>query len=129
MRYLQYIFAVTSGSSSNIICSIKLVNVILFCGTLKLPQFNSANPATFSIQIRKFTAHICGNFWVTQYIQVHQTILPIAPSHCPSPLKSLLKSGSGSILTFFCFPETFMTFRCTTTQACITHKRLFYRQK
>ena len=35
----------------------------------KLPQIYTANPATFPIQIRKITVHICGYFWVThQYI-------------------------------------------------------------
>ena len=36
--------------------------------TQKLPQTYTANPATFPMQIRKFTVQICGNFWVTQYI-------------------------------------------------------------
>ena len=35
--------------------------------TQKLPQLYTANHATFPIQIRKITVHICGNIWVTQY--------------------------------------------------------------
>ena len=34
--------------------------------TQKLPQIYTANYATFSIQIRKITVQICGNFWVIQ---------------------------------------------------------------
>ena len=38
--------------------------------TLKLPQIYTENHAIFQIRIRKITVHICGNFWVTQYIAV-----------------------------------------------------------
>ena len=36
--------------------------------TQKLPQMYTDNNATFPIRIRKITVHICGNFWVTQYM-------------------------------------------------------------
>ena len=38
--------------------------------TQKLPQIYTANRATFPIRIRKITVQICGNFWVTQYLQM-----------------------------------------------------------
>ena len=37
--------------------------------TQKLPQIYTAKHATFPIQVRKNTVQICGNFWVTQYIE------------------------------------------------------------
>ena len=36
--------------------------------TQKLPQIYTSSHATFPIRIRKITVQICGNFWVTQYI-------------------------------------------------------------
>ena len=43
--------------------------VLIYWVTQKLPQIYTANYVTFPIQIRKIKVHICGNFWVTQYIK------------------------------------------------------------
>ena len=42
---------------------------VIYWVTQKLLQIYTANHATFPIRIRKITAQICGNFWVTQYIK------------------------------------------------------------
>ena len=43
------------------------MHICIYWVTHKLPQIYTANHATFPIQIRKITVHICGKFWVTQY--------------------------------------------------------------
>ena len=45
------------------------VRVHMYWVTQKLPQIYTANHAAFPIRIRKITVQICGNFWVTQYVQ------------------------------------------------------------
>ena len=44
-------------------------NCLIYWVTQKLPHIYTANHATFLIQIRKIRVQICGNFWVTQYVQ------------------------------------------------------------
>ena len=51
------------------ICFIKYSSLIIYWVTQKLPQIYTANHATFPIQIRKIKVQVCGNFWVTQYMQ------------------------------------------------------------
>ena len=46
-------------------------------GHQKLPQINTENQATFPIQIRKIILHVCGNFWVTQYVKQSHLFLDI----------------------------------------------------
>ena len=41
---------------------------LLYWVTQKLPEIYTANH-DIPIQIRKITVQICGNFWVTQYVQ------------------------------------------------------------
>ena len=44
---------------------------LIYWVTQKLPQIYTANHATFPIRMRKITVQICGNFWVTQLINLN----------------------------------------------------------
>ena len=68
LKQIQYRFAINFGSLGIQIIFTCFNAYVVQWVTQVLPQKYTANNATFPIQIRIITVHICGNFWVTRYI-------------------------------------------------------------
>ena len=71
--------------------------------TQKLPQIYTANHATFQIQIRKITAQICGNIWVTQYIAFYIFFEPLRVGcWCLDPETAISTAKTGGLQLLKC---------------------------